>query len=135
MVRICGHGSQCGKPKRLHGLTQVLCIHRLSTTSPTLVNAVLSLIHTTDRNLDQWSRANTHGSRMFEGVRALEDAAGDLEYAFILRFEAEKVFDVTHLALTGASKVIARDDDSCGIIGDVNRSLIDLHAHFAPDRL
>jgi len=41
--------------------------------------------------------------------------------------EPTTVYAVTHKALASAIKVIARADDSSGIIGDACRRLLDLH--------
>jgi len=56
---------------------------------------------------------------MYEAVDVLESA--------IPTADAPEVYTVTHEALASAIKVIARADDSSGIIGDVCRRLLDLH--------
>ena len=83
-----------------------------------LADAVLPLIRTRT-DLHRWSAANAHGRQMHEAVDLLEQAAATEDPA--------DVFAVTHTALASATKVIARADDSSGIIGDACRRLLDLH--------
>ena len=83
-----------------------------------LADAVLPLIRTR-ADLHRWSAANAHG-------REMHHALDLLEYAVPTEDPAD-VYAVTHQALTSAIKVIARADDSSGIIGDACRRLLDLH--------
>lgn len=84
----------------------------------TLADAVLPLIRTR-ADLHRWSAANAHGRQMQEAVDILEAAAPSTD--------AAEVYAVTHKALAAAIKVIARADDSSGIIGDACRRLLALH--------
>jgi len=83
-----------------------------------LADAVLPLIRTR-ADLYRWSASNEHGRQMDEAVDILEAAATTANPA--------EVYAVTHKALASAIKVIARADDSSGIIGDACRRLLDLH--------
>ena len=87
-------------------------------TTGELADAVLPLIRTRS-DLHRWSASNEHGSQMHEAVDILEAATPTTE--------PSEVYAVTHKALTSAIKVIARADDSSGIIGDACRRLLDLH--------
>lgn len=84
----------------------------------TLADAVLPLIRTR-ADLHRWSAANAHGRQMDEAVQRLEAAASTTD--------PREFYSVTHKALASAIKVIARADDSSGIIGGVCRSLLGLH--------
>jgi hypothetical protein len=53
--------------------------------------------------------------------------AVDILEAAIPTTDPAEVYAVTHKALASAIKVIARADDSSGIIGDACRRLLDLH--------
>lgn len=83
-----------------------------------LADAVLPLIRT---RADLWRRAtaNAHGRDMHEAVDIFEGAISSTDPA--------EVYAVTHKALASAIKVIARADDSSGIIGDACRRLLELH--------
>ncbi len=83
-----------------------------------LADAVLPLIRTR-ADLSRWSTANQHGQQMREALDVLEAAIPTTDPA--------EVYVVTHKALASAIKVIARADDSSGIIGDACHRLIDLH--------
>ncbi|MGH8775338.1 MAG: DUF6880 family protein [Jiangellaceae bacterium] len=83
-----------------------------------LSDAVLPLLRTR-ADLYLWSAANAHGRQMHEAVDMLEAAVPETDPA--------EVYAVTHKALASAIKVIARADDSSGIIGDACRRLLDLH--------
>lgn len=83
-----------------------------------LADAVLPLIRTR-AELWRWSTANVHGREMHEAVDILDDAIPSTDPA--------EVYAVTHKALASAIKVIARADDSSGIIGDACRRLLELH--------
>lgn len=83
-----------------------------------LADAVLPLIRTRTE-LYRWSAANAHGRDMHEAVDILESA--------IPTTDPTEIYAVTHKALASAIKVIARADDSSGIIGDACRRLLDLH--------
>lgn len=84
----------------------------------TLADAVLPLIRTR-ADLHGWSASNRHGRQMHTAVDALEAAAPDID--------PKEAYDVTHRALAGAITVIARADDSSGVIGDACRRLLALH--------
>jgi len=83
-----------------------------------LANGVLPLIRTR-ADLYRWSAANAHGAQMHQAIDLLE-AAADTD-------DPAEVYAVTHKALASAIKVIARADDSSGIIGGACRRLLDLH--------
>lgn len=83
-----------------------------------LADAVLPLIRTR-AELHRWSASNDQGRQMHEAVDILELAT--------LTEDPTTVYAVTHKALASAIKVIARADDSSGIIGDACRRLLDLH--------
>jgi hypothetical protein len=83
-----------------------------------LADAVLPLIRTR-ADLWRWNTANAHGREMQEAVDVLEAAIPSTDPA--------EVYAVTQKALASATKVIARADDSSGIIGDACRRLLDLH--------
>lgn len=83
-----------------------------------LADDVLPLIRTR-ADLHRWSASNTHGSQMHEAVDTLEAAADTTDPG--------EFYQVTHKALASAIKVIARADDSSGIIGDACRRLLALH--------
>lgn len=87
-----------------------------STTS--LATAVLPLIRT-GADLHRWNAANEHGRQMHR-------AADILELALVTDDPAE-VFTVTSKALASAITIIARADDSSGVIGDACRRLLYLH--------
>lgn len=82
-----------------------------------LADAVLPMIRSRS-DLHRWSAANAHGRDMHEAIDILEQdtAAGPAER-----------YAVTHKALASALKVIARADDSSGIIGDACLRLLELH--------
>lgn len=84
----------------------------------TLADAVLPLIRTRS-DVYRWSAANAHGQQMHEAVDILEAA--------IQTTPPSEIYSVTHKSLASAIKVIARADDSSGIIGDACRRLLDLH--------
>jgi hypothetical protein len=94
---------------------------------PVLADSVLPLIRTRRTDLYRWNVSNEHGSRMHEAVDALEVAAATATDAP----EVREVYSVTHKALAAAIKVIARADDSSGIIGDACRRLLGLHPQVA----
>ena len=83
-----------------------------------LADAVLPLIRTRS-DIYRWSAANAHGRQMHEAIDLLEQA--------IPTEDPVIVFAVTQKALTSAIKVIARADDSSGIIGDACHRLLELH--------
>lgn len=83
-----------------------------------LANSVLPLIRTR-ADLHRWSIANQHGMHMHEAVDILETAVAD--------HDPQEVFIVTSKALASSIAVIARADDSSGIIGDACRRLLELH--------
>jgi hypothetical protein len=84
----------------------------------TLAETVLPLIRTR-ADLSRWSASNAHGRQMHEAVDILEAAIPTTDPA--------EVYAVMHKAVASAIKVIARADDSSGIIGDACRRLLDLH--------
>lgn len=83
-----------------------------------LADTVLPRIRTR-ADLYRWSASNAHGRQMHESVDLLEQAVATEDPA--------TAYAVTHKALASAIKVIARADDSSGIIGDACRRLLDLH--------
>jgi hypothetical protein len=89
-----------------------------------LADTVLPLIRTR-ADLSRWGTANAHGSDMHRAIDALEAARPSTNPA--------EFYSVVHAALTSAVKVIARADDSSGIIGDACRRLLDLHPRAAAD--
>jgi len=87
-----------------------------------LADAVLPLIRTR-ADLHRLGAANAHGRQMHQGVDVLEAA--------IPGTDPSPVYTVTHKALASAVKVIARADDSSGVIGDACRRLLALHPQVA----
>ena len=87
-----------------------------------LADAVLPLIRTR-ADLHRWSSSRQHGAVMHEAVDLLEQA--------VPTGDPVELHAVTHRALTSAIKVIARADDSAGVIGDACRRLLDLHPRTA----
>lgn len=87
-----------------------------------LADAVLPLIRTRS-DLYRYSAANAHGRDMHEAVDILEAAIPSTDPA--------EIYAVTHKALASSLKVIARADDSSGIIGDACRRLLELHPKVA----
>ena len=87
-----------------------------------LADAVLPSIRTR-AELWPWSTANDHGRRMHDGIDILESALPTADPA--------EAYAVTHKALASAITVIARADDSSGIIGDACRRLLELHPKVA----
>lgn len=83
-----------------------------------LADSVLPLIRTR-ADLSRWSAANAHGSQMHTAIDVLEDATPTADPI--------DVYAVVQAALASAVKVIARADDSSGIIGDACRRLLELH--------
>lgn len=83
-----------------------------------LADAVLPLIRTR-AELYRWGASNAHGRQMHEAVDVLERAATTEDPAAVLT--------VTHKAIASAMSVIAKADDSSGIIGDACRRLLALH--------
>lgn len=83
-----------------------------------LADAVLPLIRTRS-DLHRWSAANEHGRQMHNAVDVLEKGAETEDPAVVLT--------ITQKAITSALSVIARADDSSGIIGDACRRLLALH--------
>lgn len=93
-------------------------------TGPTpgsLADRVLPLIRT--RAYLDWRASNGHGDQMHYAVDILESA--------IPSTDPGEVYTVTHKALASAITVIARADDSDGIIGDACRRLLELHPNVA----
>jgi tetratricopeptide (TPR) repeat protein len=88
----------------------------------TLADAVLPLIRTRS-DLYRYSAANAHGRDMHEAVDILEAAIPTTDPA--------EIYAVTHKALASSLEVIARADDSSGIIGDACRRLRELHPQAA----
>jgi hypothetical protein len=87
-----------------------------------LADAVLPLIRTS-ADLYRYSTANQHGARMHEAIDILESA--------VPTTDPVEIYLVTHKALASAIKVIARADDSAGVIGHACRRLLDLHPRAA----
>lgn len=88
----------------------------------TLADAVLPLIRTRS-DLYRYSAANAHGRDMHQAVDILEAAIATTDPA--------EIYAVTHKALASSVRVIARADDSSGIIGDACRRLLALHPQAA----
>jgi hypothetical protein len=82
-----------------------------------LADAVLPLVRTR-ADLSRWGTSNAHGRQMHEAVDILEAAIPTTDPA--------EVYAVMHRALASATKVIARADDSSGIIGAACRRLLEL---------
>ncbi len=97
-----------------------------------LADTVLPLIRTR-ADLSRWGAANAHGSDMHQAIDVLEAARPSTDQA--------EFYVVVHAALASAVNVIARADDSSGIIGDACRRLLELHpqsaaaARVAPKKL
>ena len=91
-------------------------------TTNSLADAVLPLVRTR-ADLHRWGVANEHGRQMH--------AAVDILQAAIPTADPSEAHAVTHQALASAITVIARADDSSGIIGDACRRLLDLHPRTA----
>lgn len=97
-----------------------------------LADAVLPLIRTRSE-VYRWGVANHHGRQMHGAIDLLEAALPTTAPA--------EAYKVTNAALASAIKVIARADDSSGIIGDACRRLLELHpkvaaaAQVAPGKL
>jgi hypothetical protein len=87
-----------------------------------LADDVLPLIRTR-ADLHRWSASNAHGRQMHEAIDMLE--AGTVTAA------PADVYAVTQKALASAIKVVARADDSSGIIGNACRRLLALHPEAA----
>lgn len=87
-----------------------------------LADAVLPLIRTRS-DLYRYSAANAHGRDMHEAIDILEAAIPTTDPA--------EIYTVTHKALASSLKVIARADDSAGIIGGACRRLLELHPRAA----
>ncbi len=90
----------------------------------TLSDVILPLIRTRGE-VSRWSAANAHGRQMHDGVDILEAALPTMD--------PSEAYAVTHKALASAIKVIARADDSSGIIGAACRRLLDLHPKVSAD--
>lgn len=87
-----------------------------------LADAILPLIRTR-ADVWRWNIANAHGEQMHDAVDILEAAISTADPA--------EVYAVTHKALTSAITIIARADDSSGIIGNACRRLLELHPRTA----
>lgn len=83
-----------------------------------LADTVLPLIRTR-ADLHRWSAANAHGNQMHEAIDILESALPTTDPVV--------THSVMHRALASAITIIARADDSSGIIGDACRRLLALH--------
>ena len=106
----------------------------MSTAVP-LADLVLPLIRSRSRDLWRYRVSNEHGEQMHIGVDILETA---LEHPLLIpsRYggaepSPREVYQATHRALASAIRVIARADDSAGIIGDACRRLTELHPRAA----
>lgn len=87
-----------------------------------LADAVLPLIRTR-AELHRWGAANAHGKQMHDAIDTLESALPETDPG--------EAYQVAHKALSSAITVIARADDSSGIIGDACRRLLALHPRLA----
>ncbi len=83
-----------------------------------LASSVLPMIRTR-ADLHRWSDTDRHGALMHEAVDILETAS--------VEYDPQEVFVVTTRALASSIVIIARADDSSGIIGDVCRRMLELH--------
>lgn len=83
-----------------------------------LADDVLPLIRSR-AELWRWHAANQHGAQMHQAIDLLEAA--------LPTTDAAEAYAVAHKALASAVKVIARADDSSGIIGDACHRLLALH--------
>jgi hypothetical protein len=106
----------------------------VSTAVP-LADLVLPLIRSRSRDLWRYTVSNEHGERMHDVIDILETAL-DRPNLIASQYggtepSPHEVYQVTHRALASAIRVIARADDSAGIIGDACRRLIDLHPRAA----
>lgn len=98
--------------------------------------AVLPLIRSRKTDLWRYSAANEQGVRMQEGVMLLRTAATEPESLAELGIAVpspDELHRTVHKALASAIRIIARADDSAGIIGDACNSLIKLHPATAAD--
>lgn len=86
--------------------------------SACLAEQVLPLIRTR-AELYRWRASSAHGAQMHAAVDILE--------ASMVSTDPTEVYLVTTKAIASAMKVIARADDSSGIIGDACRRLLTLH--------
>lgn len=91
-------------------------------TVTSLSDTVLPLIRTRG-DVHRWSAANAHGAQMHDAIDILEAALPTVDPA--------EAYAVAHKALSSSMKVIARADDSSGIIGDACRRLLELHPRLA----
>lgn len=106
----------------------------MTTDTPTLADAVLPLIRSPRRDLRRYAAATEQGGRMLQGVALLEQAVEDpegLAERGVRPPAPQETYRTVHKALASAIRVIARADDSAGIIGDACRTLIDLHPRAA----
>ena len=87
-----------------------------------LADAVLPLIRTR-AEVYRWSVANDHGAQMHDAIDVLEAALPITPPA--------DAYKVVHAALASAIKVIARADDSSGIIGGACFRLLAMHPQVA----
>ena len=88
----------------------------------TLADSVLPLIRTR-ADLHRWSASSAHGRQMHQAIDILEADAATADPA--------ELYAVTHKALASAIKVIARADDSGGVIGEACRRLLAMHPKVA----
>ena len=89
---------------------------------PALADAVLPLIRTRTE-LVRLGAANAHGRQMHEAINILEQAIPNVDPA--------EAFRVADKALASAVTVVARADDSSGVIGLACRRLLALHPTLA----
>lgn len=102
----------------------------MSTELVSLDDAVLPLIRTNDRDLYRYANANRQGARMSQGTHLLRLAVEHpeaLEDQGIRKPSAHELYVTVDKALASALRVIARADDSAGIIGDACREILALH--------
>lgn len=110
-----------------------------------LADAVLPLIRTDSRQLWRYSNASRHGAQMFDGVAILKLAVDDPDSlptaVQVVAPTPGETYQVVHKALASAIRIIARADDSSGLIGGAIRDLIAIHpvaaaaAHVPPLQL
>lgn len=87
------------------------------------VTSLADAVLPTRSDLHRYRAANAHGRDMHEAVDILEAA--------IPTTDSAEIYTVTHKALASSIKVIARADDSGGIIGHACRRLLALHPQAA----
>lgn len=99
-----------------------------------LADGVLPLIRAQSRDLWRYEVANDQGDSMLDGVALLEQALDNPEEMPDLGIAVptpQETYTVITKAIRSALKVIARADDSSGIIGTACAELLELHPRAA----